>query len=586
MSISAHLVVVPPGGAPRAIPLVEETTQIGSSPQSSVRVDDPDVEPVHAEVERVEGGFRLVRRGTTLSVNGRRVREHVLFPGDLVTVGRSSISFRLGPPVEPSEKPVSSEDAVRVCQRLYDFVRRLASGDASSSLLQHLLTDVIELTGADRGSVVLFNGEANEALTQLSGNFDGQEQALSKTAIAKLRTERKPLLWVDARSDADLASAPSVRDAQVRSLMCVPVQQGDQLKAALYVSKSHEGNPFTQGALDLLTVYANLSYGLVQQAEHRQRLEDEVAVARTQPASPGLIGSSPAMRQLQRELEKVAPTELSVLLIGETGTGKELIAREAHRLSLRSNKPFIAVNCGAIPEALLESELFGHLRGAFTDARSDRLGLIRAAHGGTLFLDEIGEMPLSQQAKLLRVLQDHEVVPVGGEDRHHVEFRLICATHHDLQKRVREGKFRQDLYFRLAGLVLQLPPLRDRGDDVVELAEHFLAKHRAAMARPTLRFSSSALTAIRSHGWPGNVRELEAAIRRGATLADGEDLTPEGLGIPLTASGIGTSLVEARDRYLKGLVKEVVDRHGGNRTAAARALSVTPRTIFKYLEEI
>ena len=300
-----------------------------------------------------------------------------------------------------------------------------------------------------------------------------------------------------------------------------------------------------------------------------------------------MIGESGVMRSVFSLVKRVAGSEASVLIVGESGTGKELIAKAIHTNSHRGNQAFVAINCGAIPENLMESELFGHKKGAFTQALRDRPGFFRAADGGTIFLDEIGEMPLAQQVALLRVLQEQTVTPVGDEASVPVDVRVVCATNRPLDKAIAEKSFRQDLYFRIAGVTLTLPPLRDRGRDVIELAAHFLRRERRRANRPELAFTDGALVAMRRARWEGNVRELEAAVRRAVTMGAGPQLTEADLGLaPVADPSFVRPLALARDEYLKEYVREVVERFGGNRTAAAEALLVTPRTIFRYLEEL
>ncbi len=251
------------------------------------------------------------------------------------------------------------------------------------------------------------------------------------------------------------------------------------------------------------------------------------------PRRFGMIGASPALAKVFALLEKVAPSHVSVLILGETGTGKELVARALHEHSPRAKKPFLAENCAAVPANLLESELYGHVRGAFTGAVQDRPGHLVSADGGTVFLDEIGDMPLEMQAKLLRVLQDGEVRPVGSNKTRHVDVRVVAATNKDLQAECRAGRFREDLYFRLAVITLQLPPLRERAGDVRHLARFFLGRAIVETGRP-VALSEEALAALEAWRWPGNVRELENELRRAAALCDGtilrDDLSPRVLG--------------------------------------------------------
>ncbi|MFB4391474.1 MULTISPECIES: sigma-54-dependent transcriptional regulator [unclassified Pseudomonas] len=247
----------------------------------------------------------------------------------------------------------------------------------------------------------------------------------------------------------------------------------------------------------------------------------------------GIIGSCPPMQDLYSKIRKVAPTDSNVLIQGESGTGKELVARALHNLSRRAKAPMISVNCAAIPETLIESELFGHEKGAFTGASAGRAGLVEAADGGTLFLDEIGELPLEAQARLLRVLQEGEIRRVGSVQSQKVDVRLIAATHRDLKNLSKAGQFREDLYYRLHVIALKLPALRERGSDVNEIANAFLARQSARIGRDDLRFSSEAEQAIRHYSWPGNVRELENAVERAVILSESAEISAELLGIDI-----------------------------------------------------
>ncbi|MBD9415383.1 sigma-54-dependent Fis family transcriptional regulator [Pseudomonas sp. PDM16] len=258
----------------------------------------------------------------------------------------------------------------------------------------------------------------------------------------------------------------------------------------------------------------------------------------------GIIGSCAAMQDLYGKIRKVAPTDSNVLVQGESGTGKELVARALHNLSKRAKAPLISVNCAAIPETLIESELFGHEKGAFTGASAGRAGLVEAADGGTLFLDEIGELPLEAQARLLRVLQEGEIRRVGSVQSQKVDVRLIAATHRDLKTLAKTGQFREDLYYRLHVIALKLPPLRERGADVLEIAQSFLIRQSERMGRQGLRFAHDAEQAIRHYPWPGNVRELENAIERSVILCEGNDISAELLGIDIELDDLNDDFAE------------------------------------------
>jgi two-component system response regulator HydG len=325
----------------------------------------------------------------------------------------------------------------------------------------------------------------------------------------------------------------------------------------------------------------------LEMALREQRL---VAALTTDVASGSgamLVGEATGMRRVLDLIARAAPSDTPILLIGESGTGKELLARRIHQQSSRSESPIVALNCTAIPEGLLESQLFGHRRGAFTDAREDRKGLFLEADGGTLFLDEIGDMPLGLQSKLLRVLQEKEVHPLGASSPVRADVRLVAATHRNLEELCRQGRFREDLYYRLNVVAIQVPPLRNRLQDLVPLVAHFLEKHGARLNRPGRVVSLEAMERLRRHWWPGNVRELENVIERALVLGSGptigiEDL-PESLRphASVTAPhGAVRGLAETeRDEIIRALRSS-----GGNKAAAARMLGVDRKTLYRKLE--
>jgi len=298
-----------------------------------------------------------------------------------------------------------------------------------------------------------------------------------------------------------------------------------------------------------------------------------------------LVGDSEAIQKVFSLIQRVAPTDATVLVQGENGTGKELVAHAIHLASLRKNKPFIPINCGAIPEQLLESELFGHERGAFTDAYRTREGKFELAEGGTLFLDEIGELPTLLQVKLLRFLQDHVVERVGGREARHVDARVVAATNHDLKAAMAEGRFREDLYYRLSVVNIAVPPLRERGDDLRILAEFFLEFYARHHKRKLKGFTQAALRAIQAHPWPGNVRELENRVQRAAILAQDAYLRPEDLELAEATVEAPRTLQGARDEAERALLVEALTRNAGNITRAARDISVSRPTLHDLLNK-
>jgi len=337
---------------------------------------------------------------------------------------------------------------------------------------------------------------------------------------------------------------------------------------------------------------------VLRKAEERLRLSRENRRLRSELAEgfrlENFVGSSPTLQEMLRQVRRVAPTKTTVLLTGESGTGKELVARAIHDLSPRAAMPFVAVNCGAIPSELIESELFGHVRGAFTDASRDKKGLAAEADGGTLFLDEIGELPFALQVKLLRFLEDEMVRRVGDTRSEKVDVRVVAATARDLARAVKDGQFREDLFYRLNVVNVRLPALRERPDDVPALVEHFLAKYRRLRPEAPLQgVSPEALEVLRSHRWPGNVRELEHAVERAVVLADGPVVQEGDLPDEVRAAPAPGALAPGRDLSVKRafraleeqFIRAALDRTAGNRTRAAELLDLSYRALLYKIKE-
>jgi two-component system NtrC family response regulator len=297
----------------------------------------------------------------------------------------------------------------------------------------------------------------------------------------------------------------------------------------------------------------------------------------------GLISRDPGMLKISRQIERLAPTQATVLLLGESGTGKEVLARALHTGSQRQDKRFVAINCAAIPDALLESELFGYEKGAFTGAAKTTPGKIETADGGTLFLDEIGDLPMPLQAKLLRFLQERVIERVGGRQEIPVDVRVVCATHRNLRERITEGAFREDLFYRLTEMIVNIPPLRERAGDADLLAHAFVQRFASANGREKLILRDDALDAIAHHTWPGNVRELENAIKRAVIMADGESITADDLGLDAPEDAQMFNLRQVRDDAEKQAVLKVMARCDGNIVKAAELLGISRPTLYDLL---
>ncbi len=338
---------------------------------------------------------------------------------------------------------------------------------------------------------------------------------------------------------------------------------------------------------------------VLKKAEERERLKEENSQLREVAAGlfsyGGILSRNTRMQEIFSQIKKIADLKTTILVLGESGTGKELVARAVHQNGRRSEKPFVAVNCGAIPENLLESELFGHIRGAFTDASGDKTGLFEQADGGTLFLDEIGEMPLALQVKLLRVLQEGEIRRVGGSASQKVDVRVISATSRDLFTDVGAGLFREDLYFRLNVFCLELPPLRERVEDIPLLAEHFLRRYGKNNDNQAVRIEPDAMRRLMAHRWPGNVRELENAVERACILCEGGRITSSCLppavclldkSFPGESGGEeNLSIKKAEDIIERELIRKALAKTGGNRTHASKILEISHRSLLYKLKE-
>lgn len=381
---------------------------------------------------------------------------------------------------------------------------------------------------------------------------------------------------------------------QTRTLLCVPLRKAKgELFGAFEVINKADG-PFTDEDEEALTeLAANAAIALENTEQLERLLSTHRQVVDQAAEGVQLIGESPAIEALRSTVRRVAGTELAILILGENGTGKEVVSQSIHYLSRRRDQPFIAVNCAAISETLLESELFGHEKGAFTDAHETRRGKFELASGGTLFLDEIGDLSLSGQAKLLRVLEEKVVVRVGGSKPIHTDARVIAATNQNLAEMVRQKRFRQDLFFRLNVVSLELPPLRQRGDDVLLLAEHFLHDFCRKAHRKTLKLSAAARKRLVGHAWPGNIRELRNLMERLAYLLQGDKIEAEDLAFILTSGdeapplvALNLPLTDATDQFQIEYIKKAIERSRGNMSDAAERLGLHRSNLYRKMRQL
>ena len=565
-----ELIVTSPTGVAVRAPLVKRITTVGAAADADVRVAA--LPPHWATVHAVGGAVELRVLGggaaTTLTVGARHAVD-----GVTVTLAAAGEALAFD-----------------------DLAERLAAADDAGEALATLLDGVIAVAGADLGAVIL--AEGGSFTVALARDAARRPVADAGELLSDTIVEEVLAGGAAVRLD-DVAATPyrevrSVVRLGLAAVVCLPLRLGGRTLGALFVGRHRGPLAIPERVHADLKVVAALALPFLAQLRRR-------AVA---PASGGdlLIGDSPAMEELRRRVARVGPTDLSVLVTGPSGAGKEVVARALHAVSPRAARPLVAINCAAVAASLLDAELFGYRKGAFTGAHADRPGLIEAAHGGALFLDEIGDMPLAMQAALLRVLEQREVRRLGETAARAVDFRLIAATHRELAAEVAAGRFREDLLFRIQEVRLDVPALRARGDDVVLLARLFLRQAEAQLGLGGKDLSPRALAALRAHPWPGNVRELKAAVRRGAILADGAAIEAEDLQLapaataaasagappaagtaPLPGDDPSRPLAEARDEFVRRYVQAAVDRHGGDREAAARELGIGVRSLYRYL---
>ncbi|RMI20454.1 MAG: sigma-54-dependent Fis family transcriptional regulator [Calditrichaeota bacterium] len=460
-----------------------------------------------------------------------------------------------------------------------------------AALLNRVMDIALETIGARRGFILLKSPRQAEGFEVVcSRNIHRKAIAdlreFSGSVVERVLNEQQPVLTVDASHDERFAGAESVQLHHIRSVICVPLICRKETVGAIYLD-GDQTTRFEEGDLRFVEAFGRQISIALENAHllHELRVENSRLKRQLSLSQmfPEIIGQSQAIRKILEVVRSVADSDATVLIEGESGTGKELIARALHRHSSRRDQPFIPVFCGTLAETLLESELFGHRRGAFTGATEDKLGLLEVADGGTVFLDEISEISPSVQARLLRILQEGEIKRVGESTIRRVNLRLIAATNRNLYQQVQAGCFREDLYYRLNVIHIQVPPLRERREDIPVLAEHFLKKANRKNNKSVRGFTPSALEAMMAYEWPGNIRELENAVERAVILARGPQITPAQLSLTRSRpdSLIGKPLKDVE----KYVIQQTLKLTGYNRTRAAEMLNVSRRWLQYRLKE-
>ena len=646
MSQGPFLLVVTRDGKAETHAFHQDVVSIGRSRECELFLPDRLISRIHCRIERTDGVFALVDAGAQnpAKMRGRPVLRAELKVGESFTLGNYEIT--LGMPAtenasvdetRPGDNPRGSHDLVAFLQ----LARALNEEQNLTRLLTQIVDATIQLCGAERGFLIL--GSSGEHSVEVARNF-AQEEVLSpefkisRTIANRVMATGVPELTTNAQEDDRFRDLQSVADLRLRSVLCIPIRIQGEVGGVLYVDNrlqqqmfqerekslllslaDHAGTAICnarameqlrskqielQSALDRVDqLNAALKGQLQETTSELTQIREEISAQslgqRSRYDYKQIVGTGRAMRTLFALLDKYIDADDPVLITGDSGTGKELVARAIHAHSRRGSRPFVSENCAALPEALLESELFGYMRGAFTGATANKKGLFETAEGGVLFLDEVGDMPVELQKKLLRVLQEGQVRPLGSQHTVKVDVRLICATNRNLELMVRDGEFREDLYYRLAVLPVHLPPLRDRREDVPQLVKRFLSDlQRETQIR--VRVSPDAMERVAAYTWPGNVRELQNEIRRAAILCDGiileshlsqhvrEGRRGPGTGVlddGLVPSERGTTLPDMVRELETREIQKAFDRAQSNKSRAAELLGLSRFALQRKLDK-
>jgi len=593
----------------------EEPLVIGRETAATVCLADASVSRRHSKIEKKDDSFVITDleslNGTF--VNDVPVRSRVLEHGDRVRVGDSQFLFLAheGEAVSKSSdvnfeetKVVSGSTVqIRVDHAIYLMGRDLSALMKVSTtinsirglddLLERLLELLFDVVPAQRGAIVLTNEESFE--TSLVFGLDrahGKDRAVtvSRTIVQQVLRDGVALLANDGVSEWTQAT-DSLISTGAHSVMCVPLLLLNRKLGVLYLDTTFPRDQFNNDHLKLVTAISGIAAVAIENARQFEWLETEnERLLSDVNVEHNMIGEAPVMQRVYHFISKVAPTDATVLISGESGTGKELAARAIHRNSKRAQKSFMAVNCAALNESLLESELFGHEKGSFTGALAQKKGRLEIADGGTIFLDEIGELTPPLQVKLLRVLQEREFERVGGTVTIKVDLRVIAATNKNLEEAIEAGEFRQDLYYRLNVVSLEMPPLRDRREDIMLLANYFADKYGTRCNRKLKGFSPEARACLTSYDWPGNVRELENAVERAVVLGTTDQILAEDLPEALLERegtvAAPTNYHVAVAQTKKQIILDAIDQASGNFAAAAKLLGVHPTYLQRLVRNL
>jgi transcriptional regulator with GAF, ATPase, and Fis domain len=598
-----ELLIIQAGRPVRRVALRSGRTTVGSLGLCDCSLDAAGVAPEHLEILDRGGGDLAVRalsREAALAINGAPRRAASLRPGDVIAAGDALLVVDERSPGADAGTPGSARDAVfAACERVFDLAERLLGERPPHDILVESLDALIALFGASR-ALLLGAEDGGDALRPLAARGDwpaDRQPRMSRTLLSRLRKRPVPVLIADVPQDPTTSAIDSI-SVEVRSMVVGPLIDEDRLVGVLYLEGPTAAPAFGERERKFLERFCRFSARLMTQARVTARLSE---LNRRNVEGPqdlaDLVGDGRAMAEVRKQIRQVAGTGVTTLVLGESGTGKELVARGIHRLSDRAGRPFVAVNCTALPAELVESELFGHVAGAFAAAQRDRMGRFELAHTGTLFLDEVGDLSPEVQAKLLRALQERIIQRVGEARDRPVDVRIIAATNAALKERIRQGRFREDLFYRLGVFTIRLPPLRERIEDLPRLAETMCRELARKLRRPVAAIDPDALALMTRHSWPGNVRELanviEQALVREASgrigpaslafaLADEPDAAaPAARGARPASPDFGTTFEVARARFERWFLEQALIAEAGDVRRVLRRLDMPKGTFYR-----
>jgi transcriptional regulator with GAF, ATPase, and Fis domain len=629
--MNPRLVAINGSNKGTTFPLTDAEATIGRESVSNILLRHPSISRRHCVIRKVGAEFKIADldsyNGTF--VNGIPIKEQTLAHADQIRVGNIALLFLLeeseettsgqlvrlydSDPVARTSKEIDSEALLHQTERalvqfpageraardlaaLLKIATRINRLRRTHELVREILESIFEIVPVDRGAILLTQGD--KEFTSVYGKHrlgEGIAVQVSRTVVERVIQGGKAILANDIKTSDALSSAESLVAAQISSLMCVPLIVFEKILGVIYLDTTDPIVRFDEDHVQTLAGIAGMAAVSLENARQMEWLEGENNRLRSSLAiEHSMIGESVPMQEVYSFIQRVAPARSAVLICGESGTGKELAAHAIHVNSPRAAQPFVPINCAALTETLLESELFGHEKGAFTGAISKKDGKLAVANGGTVFLDEIGEMPLSMQSRLLRFLQDHKIERLGSTRSIKLDVRIVAATNRNLEEAIKIGTFRPDLYHRLDVVKFTMPTLRDRREDIPLLASYFAEKYARECKRPINGISPEARAVLQNYDWPGNVRELENAIERAAVLGSSETIGPDDLPRRLLdAADAADDLGQMSSGYYdavkdakRQLIMNALEKSNGNYTEAAKALGIHPNNLHRIIRTL